>query len=85
MKTMAEVVQLQRAEEQVNPEQNGPKVRLAWEFRMAERTVVRGRAQPLRFIGVRLPQSVHDALAAHGMPAAVARQVLVMWAEKLRR
>jgi hypothetical protein len=74
--TLAEVVQLQRAEEQANSK------RVKWELRTEFRRVNRG-GQPLRFIGVRLPLSVYEALAAHGMPAVVARTIIQQWAMKV--
>jgi hypothetical protein len=83
--TLAEIVQLQRAEEQANPESGAGKARLRWDFRLAERTVVRGRAEPLKFIGVRLPRPLYDALASHGMPAVVARQIIAQWAMRVAK
>ena len=79
--TLAEQVQLQRAEEQAN----GARVR--WEFRTLERRV--DRATPggkgMGMIGVRLPRHVIDLLARHGMPGVVARGIILRWAGKVAK
>ncbi len=80
--TLAEVVQLQRAEQQMNPdpEDRAAVARLKWEMRLAYRKVRREGAGPQRQVAVRLPLPVYEALAHLGSPTIVARSILVRWA-----
>ena len=68
--TLAEVVQLLRAEEQANS------TRVRWEFRTQFRRVNRG-AQPMRVLSIRVPLSVYEALGRLGIPGVVARDMIV--------
>lgn len=77
--SLAEVVQLQRAEEQAN----GARVR--WEFRTQFRRVNRSTAGPQRMLGIRIPLSVYETLARHGNPTVVARAVIQRWAAKVSK
>lgn len=71
--TLAEVVQLQRAEEQANS------ARVRWEFRTQERRV---GVRMVR-VQVMLPQPVADLLAKRGQTSQVARSIILHWAQKV--
>lgn len=73
--SMAEVVQLQRAEEQAN----GKRVR--WEFRTE---ITRSRVGPkLVRIQVMVPEAIADLMAQHGPTSVVGRRILERWAMKV--
>ena len=76
--TLAEIVQLQRAEEQANS------TRTRAETRWAERRVEQ-RGTAMRVVAVRMPASLYDALAKVGPPTTVARRVLLAWMNRGRR
>jgi carbon monoxide dehydrogenase subunit G len=74
--TLAEVVQLQRAEEQAN----GTRVR--WEMRMDAATRNRTGKRMVR-VQVMVTQEVADLLAKHGPTSVVGRCILEQWAVRV--
>jgi predicted methyltransferase len=76
--TLAERVQLVRAEEQADASPGAP---------AEERTVDRSRpgGQRMGMIGVRLPANVIELLGQHGMPSVVARGILLRWAQRVTK
>ena len=74
--TLAEIIQLQRAEEQANS------TRIRWEFRTGEKRLQYGAK--LCVVGVRLPPNVLDRLRASGNPGVVARQIILRWYSSVR-
>lgn len=70
--TMAEVVQLQRAEEQANG------TRIRWEFRT---DITRSRVGPkLVRIQVMVPECIAKLMAEHGPTSVVGRRIIERWA-----
>lgn len=78
MTTLAEHVQLERAEEQANSS------RVRAEVRWTERRVEQ-RGAPMRVVAVRMPASLYEALAKVGPPTTVARRILLAWANRATR
>jgi hypothetical protein len=77
MTTMAEVVQLQRAEEQANG------TRMKWELRMDAATRNRTGKRMVR-VQVMVTQEVADLMAKHGPTSVVGRRIIERWAAKVR-
>jgi hypothetical protein len=75
-KTLAEVVQLQRAEEQANG------TRVKWEMRMDAATRNRTGKRMVR-VQVMVTQEVADLLAKHGPTSVVGRCILEQWAVRV--
>lgn len=71
--TMAEVVQLQRAEEQANG------TRVKWELRMDASTRNRTGPRMVR-VQVMVTREVADRMAEHGPTSVVGRRILERWA-----
>lgn len=70
--TLAEVVQLQRAEEQANG------ARIRWEFRTE---ITRSRVGPkLVRIQVMVPEAIAALMAKHGPTSVVGRRIIERWA-----
>jgi hypothetical protein len=70
--TLAEVVQLQRAEEQAS----GARVR--WEFRTE---ITRSRVGPrLVRVQIMIPEAIAALMAEHGPTSVVGRRIIERWA-----
>jgi hypothetical protein len=70
--TLAEVVQLQRSEEQANG------VRVRWELRTE---ITRSRSGPrLVRIQVMVPETIAALMAEHGPTSVVGRRIIERWA-----
>jgi hypothetical protein len=76
MSTMAEVVQLQRAEEQANG------TRVKWEMRMDAATRNRTGKRMVR-VQVMVTQEVADLMAKHGPTSVVGRRIIEQWAMRV--
>ena len=75
--SLAEVVQLQRAEEQANG------ARIRWEFRTE---ITRSRIGPkLVRVQIMVPEPIAALMAKHGPTSVVGRRIIERWAHAVSR
>jgi hypothetical protein len=74
--TLAEVVQLQRAEEQANG------TRVKWEMRMDAATRNRTGKRMVR-VQVMVTQEVAELMSKHGPTSVVGRRIIEQWAMRV--